>query len=72
MDKNQIDSPMIHRNSNILDKDNYILDQTAEDVISEYEGSINNNINLDNNDKNKILSHRNSFQDIISEKNIYY
>ena len=68
MDKNQIDSPMIQRNSNTLDKDNYILHQTAEDVISEYEGSINNNINLDNNDKNEILSHRNSFQDIISEK----
>ena len=65
MDKNQIDSPMIQRNSNTLDKDNYILHQTAEDVISEYEGSINNNINLDNNDKNEILSHRNSFQDII-------
>ena len=68
MDKNQIDSPMIQRNSNTLDKDNYILHQTAEDVISEYEGSINNNINLNNNDKNEILSHRNSFQDIISEK----
>ena len=68
MDKNQIDSPMIQRNSNTLDKDNYILHQTAEDIISEYEGSINNNINSDNNDKNEILSHRNSFQDIISEK----
>ena len=68
MDKNQIDSPMVQRTSNTLDKDNYILHQTAEDVISEYEGSINNNINSDNNDKNKILSHRNSFKDIISEK----
>ena len=68
MDKNQIDSPMIQRNSNTLDKDNYILHQTNEDVISEYEGSINNYINSDEKDKNEILSHRNSFQDIISEK----
>ena len=68
MDKNQIESPMIQRNSNNLDKENYVLHQTAEDVISEYEGLINNDINSDDNDKKEILSHRNSFQEIISEK----
>ena len=68
MDKNQIESPMIQRNSNSLDKENYVLHQTAEDVISEYEGLINNDINSDDNDKKEILSHRNSFQEIISEK----
>ena len=68
MDKNQIESPMIKRNSNNLDKENYVLHQTAEDVISEYEGLINNDINSDDNNKIEILSHRNSFQEIISEK----
>ena len=68
MDKNQIESPMIQRNSNNLDKENYVLHQTAEDVISEYEGLINNDINSDDNNKIEILSHRNSFQEIISEK----
>ena len=68
MDKNQIESQMIQRNSNNLDKDNYVLHQTSEDVISEYEGLINNDINSDDNDKKEILSHRNSFQEIISEK----
>ena len=68
MDKNQIESPMIQRNSNSLDKENYVLHQTAEDVISEYEGLINNDINSDDNNKIEILSHRNSFQEIISEK----
>ena len=68
MDKNQIESPMIQRNSNNLDKENYVLHQTSEDVISEYEGLINNDINSDDNDKKEILSHRNSFQEIISEK----
>ena len=68
MDKNQIESPMIQRNSKSLDKENYVLHQTAEDVISEYEGLINNDINSDDNNKIEILSHRNSFQEIISEK----
>ena len=68
MDKNQIESPMIQRNSKSLDKENYVLHQTAEDVISEYEGLINNDINSDDNDKKDILSHRNLFQEIISEK----
>ena len=68
MDKNQIESPMIQRNSNNLDKENYVLHQTSEDVISEYEGLINNDINSDDNNKIEILSHRNSFQEIISEK----
>ena len=68
MDKNQIESPMIQRNSNNLDKENYVLHQTSEDVISEYEGLINNDINSDDNNKLEILSHRNSFQEIISEK----
>ena len=68
MDKNQIESPMIQRNSNNLDKENYVLHQTSEDVISEYEGLINNDINSDDNDKKDILSHRNLFQEIISEK----
>ena len=68
MDKNQIESPMIQRNSKNLDKENYVLHQTSEDVISEYEGLINNDINSDDNDKKEILSHRNSFQEIISEK----
>ena len=68
MDKNQIESPMIQRNSHSLDKENYVLHQTSEDVISEYEGLINNDINSDDNNKIEILSHRNSFQEIISEK----
>jgi drug/metabolite transporter (DMT)-like permease len=68
MEKNQIESPMIQRNSNNLDKENYVLHQTSEDIISEYEGLINNDINSDDNDKKEILSHRNSFQEIISEK----
>ena len=68
MDKNQIESPMIQRNSNNLDKENYVLHQTSEDVISEYEGLINNDINSDDNNKIEILSHRNSFKEIISEK----
>ena len=61
MDKNQLESPIINRNrnSNIIEKENYILHQTSEDVISEYEGLTNNNINLDTKDKNEILSHRN-------------
>ena len=68
MDKNQLESPIINRNSNIIEKENYILHQTSEDVISEYEGLTNNNINLDTKDKNEILSHRNSFQERFSEK----
>ena len=65
MDKNQLDSPIINRNSNTIEKEKYILHQTSEDVISEYEGLTNNNTNLD---KNGILSHRNSFQERFSEK----
>ena len=65
MDKNQLDSPIINRNSNTIEKENYILHQTSEDVISEYEGLTNNNTNID---KKEILSHRNSFQERFSEK----
>ena len=65
MDKNQLNSPIINRNSNTIEKEKYILHQTSEDVISEYEGLTNNNTNID---KNDILSHRNSFQERFSEK----
>ena len=68
MDKNQLESPIINRNSNTIEKENYILHQTSEDVISEYEGLTNNNTNLD---RNEILSHRNSFQERFFRKNIY-
>ena len=65
MDKNQLNSPIINRNSNTIEKENYILHQTSEDVISEYEGLTNNNTNIN---KNEILSHRNSFKERFSEK----
>ena len=65
MDKNQLNSPIINRNSNTIEKEKYILHQTSEDVVSEYEGLTNNNTNID---KNDILSHRNSFQERFSEK----
>ena len=65
MEKNQLESPIINRNSNTIQKENYILHQTSEDVISEYEGLTNNDTNID---KNEILSHRNSFQERFSEK----
>ena len=66
MDKNQLELPIIKRNSNISEKENYILHQTSEDVISEYEGLTNNNIQTKNN--NEILNQRNSFQERFSEK----
>ena len=69
MDKNQLELPMIKRNSNISEKENYILHQTSEDVISEYEGLTNNNINnIQTKNNNEILNQRNSFQERFSEK----
>ena len=69
MDKNQLELPIIKRNSNISEKENYILHQTSEDVISEYEGLTNNNINnIQTKNNNEILNQRNSFQERFSEK----
>ena len=68
MDKNHLESPILKRNSIASNKENYVLHQTNEDIISEYEGLTNNSINLDNDNKNEILSHRNSFQERFSEK----
>ena len=69
MDKNQLELPIIKRNSNISEKENYILHQTSEDVISEYGGLTNNNINnIQTKNNNEILNQRNSFQERFSEK----
>ena len=65
MDKEKLETPIIKKESNIIEKENYILHQTSEDVISEYEGLTNNNNNIDN---KETLSHKNSFQDRFSEK----
>ena len=61
MDKNFLENNNIN-NEKEKERESYILHQTSEDVISEYEGLTNNNNN------NEILSQKNSFQERFSEK----
>ena len=72
MEKNNIESPL-NRSGNIIERENIVLHQTSEDIISEYEGLTNNNkdleqINIDNVNKNEDLPHKNSIKEKISER----
>ena len=60
MDKNFLENNNIN-NEKEKERESYILHQTSEDVISEYEGLTNNN-------NKEILSQKNSFQERFSEK----
>ena len=68
MDKDNLESSILNKIENNNEKENYVLHQTSEDVISEYERPINNNNIDDNTNKKEILSPKNSFQERFSEK----
>ena len=72
MEKNNLESPLNKSESNIQ-RESLILHQTAEDILSEYEGLRNNNkdldnLNIDNTNKKEDLPHKNSIKEKISER----
>ena len=72
MEKNNTES-FLNKSGSITEKESIILHQTSEDVISEYEGLINNindseKLNIDNTNKKEEFPHKNSLQERISER----
>ena len=72
MEKNNIES-FLNKSGSITEKESIILHQTSEDVISEYEGLINNindseKLNIDNTNKKEEFPHKNSLKERISER----
>ena len=72
MEKNNTES-FLNKSGSITEKESIILHQTSEDVISEYEGLINNindseKLNIDNTNKKEEFPHKNSLKERISER----
>ena len=72
MEKNSTES-FLNKSGSITEKESIILHQTSEDVISEYEGLINNindseKLNIDNTNKKEEFPHKNSLKERISER----
>ena len=72
MEKKNTES-FLNKSGSITEKESIILHQTSEDVISEYEGLINNindseKLNIDNTNKKEEFPHKNSLKERISER----
>ena len=72
MEKNNTES-FLNKSGSITEKESIILHQTSEDVISEYEGLINNindseKLNIDDINKKEEFPHKNSLKERISER----
>lgn len=72
MEKNNTES-FLNKSGSITEKESIILHQTSEEVISEYEGLINNindseKLNIDNTNKKEEFPHKNSLKERISER----